>query len=105
MKWNKICKIADIAQNSGGCALIKEQQVAIFRVQEEVFAIGNIDPFSGGAVLSRGIIGDRAGVLKVASPLYKQSFCLRTGVCLDDASVRVPSYVARIRNFFIEVLA
>ena len=28
----------------------------------------------------------------VASPLHKQAFDLRTGQCLDDAAVRVPTY-------------
>ena len=62
----------------------------------EVFAIGNFDPFSKAFVLSRGIVGDRAGVPKIASPIYKQSFDLRTGVCMDDAAVTVPTYPVRL---------
>ena len=33
---------------------------------------------------------------KVASPVYKQGFDLRTGVCLDDPEVSVPSYPVRV---------
>ena len=45
-------------------------QVALFRAHEgTIHAIDNIDPFSGAAVLSRGIVGDRAGVATVASPV------------------------------------
>jgi len=43
-------------------------------------------------------VGDRSGVPKVASPVYKQSFCLRTGSCLDDPGVGVPSYPVRIED-------
>ena len=35
---------------------------------------------------------------KVASPIYKQSFDLRTGQCLDDARVRVPTYEVRVER-------
>ena len=35
-------------------------------------------------MISRGIVGDRGGVPKIASPIFKQSFDLRTGQCLDD---------------------
>jgi nitrite reductase (NADH) small subunit len=46
--------------------------------------------------MARGIVGDAAGVLKVASPVYKQSFDLRTGACLDDDTVRLASYPVAI---------
>jgi hypothetical protein len=39
----------------------------------------------------------------VASPIYKQSFCLETGECMDDPSVSVPSYEARVRDEIVEV--
>jgi nitrite reductase (NADH) small subunit len=79
--------------------------VAVFRVGEgdRVLAIGNYDPFSKANVLSRGIVGDRAGRVKVASPIYKQSFCLETGECLDDPGVSVPTFDVRVRDGIVEV--
>ena len=44
----------------------------------------NFDPFSGAFVLSRGIVGRRATCPRSRRPIYKQSFDLRTGECLDD---------------------
>jgi len=79
--------------------------VALFRVQEKVFAIGNRDPFSGANVLSRGIVGDLKGELVVASPVYKQHFSLLTGRCLEDENVAVPVYVTRIEEGFVLVEA
>ena len=55
-------------------------------------------------MLSRGIVGDKAGVLKIASPIYKQSFNLETGACLDDASVALSTYPVRLREGRIEVM-
>jgi nitrite reductase (NADH) small subunit len=87
------------------CALLGSKQVAVFRVGtgEELFALSNFDPFSKAFVLSRGILGDRGGVPKVASPVYKQSFDLRTGACLDDPEVSVRAYPVRARDGRVEV--
>ena len=104
-QWIAVCPFADIVPNTGVCALIEGQQVAIFRVSnsDRAYAIGNYDPFSKTFVLSRGIVGDRQGVLKVASPIYKQNFNLSTGECLDDPNVSVPSYPTRIVDGIVEV--
>jgi nitrite reductase (NADH) small subunit len=40
----------------------------------------------------------------VASPVFKQSFDLRTGQCLDDPAVSVHSYPARVRAGRVEIL-
>jgi nitrite reductase (NADH) small subunit len=72
--------------------------VALFRVSpdDRLYAISNYDPFSQAFVLSRGIVGSRDGVVKVASPMYKQSFDLQTGACLDDPSVSVAVFGVRV---------
>ena len=94
----RVCRFDDIVPDTGVCALVAGEQVALFRVQDEVFAIGNRDPFSGANVLSRGIVGDLKGELVVASPVYKQHFSLLTGRCVEDPEVRVPVYEARIEE-------
>ncbi len=96
--WEDVCALEDIVPGTGVCALVAGQQVAIVRTADAVHAIGNLDPFSKAYVLSRGIVGDRAGVPKIASPIFKQSFDLRTGRCLDDPRVRVPSYEVRVER-------
>ena len=64
--------------------LVDGEQIALFRVGErEVLAVQQLDPYSGAQVISRGIVGSRAGATTVASPMYKQVFDLRTGRCLD----------------------
>ena len=54
-------------------------------------------------MLSRGIVGDLKGELVVASPVYKQHFSLRTGRCIEDATVRVPVYAARVEDGLVVV--
>ncbi|MFK0228369.1 nitrite reductase large subunit NirB [Streptomyces sp. NPDC090303] len=66
-------------------------RAALFRDGDgAVYAVGNRDPFSGAEVIADGIMGSRDGVPVVASPMHKQEFDLRTGVCLDDPEVALP---------------
>ena len=101
----KICRFEDIEPDGGVCALVDGEQVAVFRIDQKVYAIGNRDPFSGANVLSRGIVGDLKGELVVASPVYKQHFSLLTGRCLEDENVSVPVYAARLEEGFVLVEA
>ena len=105
-QWVPICALADIVPDTGVAALVGGRQVAIFRLRgrSEVYAIQNFDPFSKAFVLARGIVGDRGGVLKVASPIYKQSFDLQSGQCLDDAGVKIRTYLSRVVDGRVEIL-
>jgi nitrite reductase (NADH) small subunit len=96
--WEDVCSLDDVLPETGVCALVAGRQVALVRAGDAVYAISNFDPFSKAFVLSRGIVGDRKGVPKIASPIYKQSFDLRTGQCLDDERMRVPTYEVRVER-------
>lgn len=99
-----MCRVERLQPERGVAALLGEVQVAVFLTHAgTVHAIGNVDPFSGAAVLSRGIVGDRSGVPTVASPVYKQVFSLLTGQCLDDASIAVPDYPVRVVGGYLQV--
>jgi nitrite reductase (NADH) small subunit len=97
-QWTTICPLDRILPNTGVCALVNDRQVAVFRVGQgtDVYAIDNYDPFSKAYVLSRGIVGDRHGVPKIASPIYKQNFSLLTGECLDDSSVKLQTFPTQV---------
>lgn len=93
--WVDVCESRDLLPDLGVRALVNGEQVAIYRVRGELYAISAIDPFSNAAVLSRGIVGDLKGQLVIASPIYKQHFNLRTGACLEDDSVSLKTYPVR----------
>lgn len=121
--WFDVCAVDDIPLNCGVAALIAGRQVALVRValvpgepdmqkaeghleagdRERVYALSNYDPFSEAFVIARGIVGDRDGCPKIASPMYKESFDLRTGICLDDPSVVLSTYAVRVRDGRIHV--
>jgi len=98
--WVPVCAIEDIVPNTGVCALVNDEQVAIFRVGNDggIYAISNYDPNSEAAVLSRGLIGSLGDRTVVASPIYKQHFDLRTGECLEAPENSVRSWPARVEN-------
>ena len=115
-QWVRACLLADLAVGRGVGVLGPEfEQAALFRVptgesdreavagRTRLYAIGNIDPFARAAVLSRGLTGDRGGEPTVASPLGKQVFSLRTGICLDDETVAVRSYAVAVVDDSVEV--
>ena len=103
--WVDVCPLDDIVPDRGVCALVDGLQVAVFRLStgDEVLAISNFDPFSKTFVLSRGIVGSRGDRVKVASPIYKQSFDLRTGACIDDDTVSVRTFPVRVLDGMVQV--
>lgn len=106
-QWHNICPLSDIIPATGVCALVGAEQVAVFRprADEQVFAISNIDPFFSASVLSRGLIAEHQGELWVASPLKKQRFRLRDGLCMEDESRSVAHYDVRVKEGVVQIKA
>ena len=97
-----VCRTEDLEDNLGAGVLLPDgTQIALFRVptgepdragrmpESTVFAVSNIDPYSGAAVISRGIVGEVNGEPTVVSPLLKQRFSLSDGHSLEDADHRL----------------
>ena len=107
--WSPVCRCSDLEPGRGATALVNGQSVALFRVGvDEVYVLGNHDPFArpsgaGAGMLARGIVGRRDDLVFVGSPVHRHAFDLRTGRCLEDPSVRVPTYRSRIRDGVLEV--
>jgi nitrite reductase (NADH) small subunit len=98
-RWLPLCRLSDLEPNRGRAALVDGRQLAVFRLTgDAVYVVGNRDPFSGAEVMSRGVIGDRGGQMKVVSPIFKQSFSLTTGECLDDPSARLDVFETRVHG-------
>ncbi|MFC7264305.1 MULTISPECIES: nitrite reductase small subunit NirD [Streptomyces] len=95
--WFTVCDLSLLTPGRGVAALLPDgRQVALFADRAgRTYAIDNRDPFSGAAVLSRGLTGTHQGRPFVASPLLKQRFDLETGRCLDDETVSVAVYEVR----------
>lgn len=103
--WADVCAFEDILPGTGVAAIVDGEQIALVKTGNgALHALSNFDPFSKAFVISRGIVGDRGGVPKIASPIYKQNFNLVTGECFDDPTVRLPIYAVRVTAGRIQVL-
>ncbi|HEY3866767.1 MAG TPA: nitrite reductase small subunit NirD [Actinocrinis sp.] len=108
--WTPVCRYDHLIPGRGVAALLDDgTQAAVFRtLADELFAVGNHDPFSGACVISRGLTGARASGPTVASPMYKHVFDLRTGACLDGPAgpqdAALPVYPVRCVDGLVYVI-
>lgn len=105
-EWVGVCTKGQLIPERGVAVLVRDQQVALFRVtgvdretgepSDFVYAVGHRDPFADANVMARGIVGSVGQGAEqrdtVASPMYKHVFELATGKCLTDDSQRLPVY-------------
>ena len=106
--WTTVCKDSDLVTNSGVCALLNEQQIALFKIkninEEKIFAVSNWDPIGKANVLYRGLLGSVQDTKVIISPLYKQRYCLESGQCFDDVAIKLIIYRVRIEKNQVQLL-
>jgi nitrite reductase (NADH) small subunit len=104
-QWVPACPVGRLVPGRGVAVLLpRGGQAALFLLPNGmIYAVGNIDPYAGAGVISRGLTGDRAGEPTVASPLLKQVFSLRTGAALDDPQVALPTYAVRVQHGLVRL--
>ena len=97
-EWLPVCRVAELEVERGASALVHGHAMAIFRTADDkVYALGNHDPFDRTARARRGHRRAAARAYRSsASPRHRHAFDLRTGRCLDDEHVSVPSYEVRV---------
>jgi nitrite reductase (NADH) small subunit len=91
--------------NGGACVKYKGMQIAVFNFTREGkwYACQNLCPHKMEMVLSRGMIGEDQGEPKVACPLHKNSFSLKTGKHLNGDLNRIATYPVKIENDFVYI--
>lgn len=93
-----VCPVDRLIPGRGVAALLPDgRQVAVYKLDDdEIRAVCNIDPVARAAVMSRGLVGDRAGVPAVISPIGKQAYALEDGRGIDDPSHGLSVFPARV---------
>ena len=97
-EWVSVGKVWDFPKDGGATIKYGQVQIAVFNFTSrgEWYASQNMCPHKKAFVLSRGIIGDAAGVPKVACPLHKKNFSLETGESLQGEDYRIRTFPVRI---------
>lgn len=100
-EWTSVGTVDDFCENLGGCVKVNGKQIAIFNIKQksEWYAVQNLCPHDQRMVLSRGIVGDLAGEPKVACPLHKHNFSLKTGEHISEGEVEdLTTYPVKVED-------
>lgn len=105
--WVKVGHVTDFPKDGGAAIKYGEVQIAVynFASRNEWYACQNMCPHKNAFVLSRGIIGTSGEEPKVACPLHKKPFSLRTGESLsgEEFSVKVFPVKVEADEVFVEL--
>lgn len=101
--WFKAAPVSKFPENGGACVKYKDKQIAVFNFTRKNtwYACQNLCPHKMEMVLSRGMIGEEGEQPKVACPLHKNTFSLKTGEHLNGTLQAIATYPVKIENNFV----
>lgn len=73
--YTRVCTVSELAENRGKRFLINDVDVAVFKVNEEIFVLNNVCPHQHTSVIYDGFIEDGC----VVCPAHGWMFNLKTG--------------------------
>jgi NAD(P)H-dependent nitrite reductase small subunit len=71
----RICKVSDLLEKKGKRFFANDTEIAVFKVDGEIYAVGNICPHQHSAVIYDGIVEEGY----VVCPVHGWKFSLSTG--------------------------
>ena len=103
--WHAACRVEDIPEDGGACALIDGRQIAIFNFTRrgEWYATDNECPHRQQMAIGRGMIGSQGDEPKVACPFHKRTFSLQTGKCLNDETYTINTFPIRVEQGIVYI--
>lgn len=90
--YEKICKLSDLKENQGKRFLINDVDVAVFKVDDKIFALSNICPHQHTKIIYDGVVEDGC----VVCPAHGWMFNLKTG--------KQPTGARGLDSFTIKIL-
>ena len=91
--YTKLCKLSDLKEKQGKRFIIDDIEIAVFKIDGEVFAISNICPHQHTALIYDGFVEDGC----VVCPAHDWMFDIRTGK-RPSGSRGIDSYPVQIEN-------
>lgn len=106
-QWVCFGDASAVPEDGGATLKYGRHQIAVFNFSKlgKWFASQNLCPHKREMVLSRGLLGDIAGLPKIVCPMHKRAFSLETGEGLTDPSLSISTFPVEIREgrIFIEL--
>lgn len=101
--WIQVARVAEVPPDGGIAIQYGASQLAVFNFASrgEWYATQNMCPHKRDMVLARGIIGDTAGVPKVACPLHKKTFDLGSGACLSGDDMTISTFPVKVEDGWV----
>lgn len=99
-RWVQVGTADDFPIDGGATIKYGRTQIAVFNFASrgEWYATQNMCPHRKAFVLSRGMIGDAKGAPKVACPLHKKTFSLKTGQSLQDEEYSIRTFPVKVEQ-------
>ena len=97
--YKKLCKLSALRENQGKRFIVENVEIAVFKINEEVFAIGNVCPHQHTALLYDGFVENGC----VVCPAHGWMFDIRTGK-QPSGSRGVDSYPVIIEDEEVYIL-
>jgi nitrite reductase (NADH) large subunit len=100
LAWIQVGLVQDFPTDAGATIKYGRTQIAVFNFASrgEWYASQNMCPHKKAFVLARGIVGDQAGEPKIACPLHKKTFSLKTGESLSDAEYSIETFPVKVED-------
>ncbi len=98
--YTKLCKVSDLQDRKGQRFIVDDTEVALFKVDNEIYALSNICPHQHTALIYDGFIEDEC----VVCPAHGWMFELKSGK-LKTGNARLTKYPVIIEgeNIFVKV--
>lgn len=98
--WHRVAERDRLPKDAGLAYRVDGGQLAVFHVASEdrYYASENRCPHKKDMVLARGLLGTQGDEPKVACPLHKKTFSLRTGKGLSDPAYCVKTFPVELRE-------
>jgi nitrite reductase (NADH) large subunit len=99
-QWVKLGSSVAVPNDGGATFQYGRHQIAVFNFshRKEWYACQNLCPHKQEMVLSRGLLGDTAGIPKVTCPMHKKSFSLQDGKSLNDEIYSIQTFEVKLEG-------
>lgn len=99
-EWIRLGRASAVPENGGATFRYGHHQIAVFHFAQrgQWYACQNLCPHKQEMVLSRGLLGDTAGIPQITCPMHKKSFSLQDGHSINDEIYAIQTFEVKVEG-------